>query len=247
MLIANPMSNNEPEWRADETFSPSAMLKIEGRSSSGSSFLGVIGGTEGHDQAFGGEYASVTTDSGWSLYLDARHTSGAKRFSPQLVPSGAGDVYVVRDLASQNTIETLLLTGVRWEGAIDLRAEYFYNSRGYTPEEWLTARSSVAVTEPASLLNLSLLLRSGEELLGQHYAYLSARIPDFGPKKDMQFFLRSLISIQDGSTILQSLFEKPFGDSLVFDLEGSVAIGDDNLELTSIERARATVGLKWTL
>ncbi|MEK7357545.1 MAG: hypothetical protein AAB250_13920, partial [Bdellovibrionota bacterium] len=65
MLILNPVSNNEPEWRAEQKFYGNGFLKTELRTKSGQSYVGLLGGTQSDGRKFFGEYLCMTSDIGW--------------------------------------------------------------------------------------------------------------------------------------------------------------------------------------
>lgn len=243
MLIVNPISNNEPPFMSEQEFRPSAFLKSEVRSKAGQSYFGLLAGTQADGRKFFGEYMNTTTDSGWSFYLDARHPIGERRF--QSKDQGA---YKANTLVSDDVgVKGLAVTGVRYEGRVDTRLEYFYNYDGFTRDDFRAQINSLRTLSPYYVSNLTRFLRPGLELYGQHYAYFSVRVPDLGRKKDSSFSFRTLSSIQDGSTLAQSSYEKPFSDSVVGLLEGFVTLGEENQELTLFDRTAVVVGAKWTL
>lgn len=249
MLIANPISNNEPAFRSDpgmdkEIFFPSGFLKTEITSAGQTSYIGLVGGTQPDSRPFFGEYLNFAMDSGWSFYIDSRHPIGVRHFVPRRTASG---FLLMDEQRDDDTIESLALAGLRWEGRVDLRIEYFYNSPGYDTSEFNLALDSITEPGPYLWLNFARFLRPGLEVYGQHVLYLSGRLPDFGKKKDMQFALRAAISLQDGSAFVQSILEKPLSDSIVLNLEADSTLGNMDSEFTLLDRLILIAGVKWTL
>lgn len=244
MLIANPISNNEEPYRAEQQFQSSGFLKSEVRNKAGNAYAGALLGSDDDRLPFIGEYGQFGWESGWSVYLDARQTRGNHTFVPQM--NGFG--YIEMDPKDDNSaIVNQSIVGVRWEGRVDVRAEFYWNSAGYTPDQFQWALSSVRVPTPWLANNLSRFLQPGLELLGRYYSYLSIRIPDLGRKKDVSIAFRNLNSLQDASGFAQFAFDKPLNDALVIELEADLAYGGPDSELTLASSYELVAGLKWTL
>ena len=242
MLILNPLPNNEPQWQADGQFSAGGFVKSELRSQDGASSLGGLAGTQPDGRRFFGEYGTLAFSSGWSIYLDARHPLGTRRYLPQASISGD-----LETLQTSDRLSSLALAGVRWEGRVDARLEYFYNSDGLSAAEFKSSLDTLRALSPNSPVNLARFLQPGLEIYGQHYLYASVRVPDLGHAKDISVSARVLGALQDGSSLLQASFEKPWSDSTVVLLEADATLGGDNQELTMFDRSAAFAGLKWTL
>lgn len=245
MLIANPVSNNEPSWRSGDTdFNANCLIKSEITAENPANYIGLVGGVQPDARPFFGEYFNYGWESGFSVYLDSRHPIGRKRFTPTLDP--LFNIELASDEDS-STIETLGILGVRWEGAADIRLEYLYNSQGYSLDEFELALDSLRAISIYLPTNYARFLQPGLELLGQHILYFSVRVSDIGPSDDASVFLRSLFSLQDNSATLQLATEKPLSDSLVLNIEGNFAFGEENSEFTLVDRAQGIIGIKWTL
>jgi hypothetical protein len=249
MLIINPVSNNEPAFQEGQNFQPSGFIKSEIRSandngsSDGQTYLGVLGGTQPDARKFFGEYFSTRFDSGWSFYLEARHPFGQRRFELQTKSGIKTDQLI----SNENGMNTLSLAGLRWEGRVDARLEYFYNSDGFNSRDFRDQVDTLKSPSPETPLNYSRFLRPGLELYGQAYAYLSLRIPDLGKSNNLQLALRSLVSLQDGSSIAQISVDKPLNDSFVGLIEAFTSIGGNDQELTLLDRTAIIAGAKWSL
>jgi hypothetical protein len=242
MLILNPVSNNEPLFMEGQEFQPSGFLKTEIKNQGGQTYLGGLAGSQPDGRKFFGEYFNSSFESGWSFYFDARHPLGERRFELQNKSGFKTETLVSND----SGLHALLLSGVRWEGRIDARMEYFYNSDGLNRNEFQDQLSALKAISPVTLLNFSRFLRPGLELYGQHYSYFSARIPDLGSKKDLQVALRSIVSLQDGSSISQLSVDKPLSDAFVGLLEAFTALGENDRELTLVDRTALIAGVKWS-
>jgi hypothetical protein len=242
MLILNPVSNNEPEWQADGQFNAGGFLKSELRNAGGDSSIGALAGSQPDGRRFFGEYGTYAFASGFSLYADARHPVGTRRYLP-LSASGGN----LETLQTSDRLATLALAGLRWEGRVDARVEYFYNSDGLTAAEFKSSLDSLRALSAYIPINLARFLQPGLEIYGQHYLYLSVRVPELGRAKDSSFSARLLTAVQDGSTLAQVSYEKPWNDSVVLLLEGDATFGQENQELTMFDRTAAFTGLKWTL
>lgn len=244
MLILNPVSNNEEPFRAEQQFQSSGFLKSEWRASSGGSYAGLLAGSDSDRLPFIGEYALLGLESGWSFYLDARHTKGNHSYVPVTNEFG----YVEMDpLNDDSTLVTQGIGGVRWEGRVDVRVEFFWNSAGLDSAQFHQALQSVRVLSPWLTSNISRFLQPGLELPGRAYSYLSLRIPDLGPKKDVAVALRGIQSLQDGSGLTQVTFEKPVSDSVVTELEADMVYGAGDSELTMTSSYEFVAGVRWTL
>ena len=153
----------------------------------------------------------------------------------------------MNELSDDVALQSLLISGVRYEGRVDVRLEYFFNSDGYSTKELEWALQSLSTASPTLARNFNYFFKSGLELPGQHYVYASIRVPDIGWKKQGSFAIRDLISGQDASNILQLSAEQPVSDSVVLNFEASAFLGQDDRELTLVDRSVVTAGLKWTL
>lgn len=242
-IILNPTSNNESPWQTETEFQPSGFLKSELGSQDGSSYVGAIAGSQPDGRRFLGEYGAFGFSNGLSLYLDARHCIGSRRFAPQTLSNGT--LLNLQSTAEQ--ISSLGIIGVRWEGRVDARIEYFKNTEGLSNDEFRAAIDSVQNFSPYVVTNLSRFIKPGLEMLGQQYLYSSIRIPDLGSQKNVSLSFRFIESLQDQSAMIQVSSEKPLNDGTVGLIEGSCTLGGDNLELTLSDRTAIFAGLRWVL
>ena len=93
---------------------------------------------------------------------------------------------------------------------------------------------------------LKRILGSGMELLGEHYAYASLRIPDLW-KQNNNVALRYVHSLMDQSGSVQLAWDLAIGDAWTLFAEADVSVGDKTQELSALEKASGEIGLKWNL
>lgn len=241
MAILNPIDNRQTAWREGDSFDSRGALKIDYRNAGGNINLGALGGIEQDQRPFVSEYGSVLFDSGYSIYGEARHTQGSSAFHPTTNPLG------YTEMTSEDTHETrtLAIAGLRWEGRVDVRAEYLYNQNGYDKDEFKQAFQSTQSLSPAILNNVKRFLRPGLELYGKQTLYLSLRIPELGKKKESTVAIRSLVSMQDGSSLGMLDWESPWSDSLTLLFEIQKAFGEKNQEMTLFLNEKVAGGLRW--
>lgn len=237
-------SNNEPYWIADKKFSPQMLVKTEWRFENPSNYVGVVLGQQEQNHGFVGEYLVFYPAEGFSVYLDSRQTQGITTYQP--VPNGFNgyDLEEDEDLKKQSV--TLTVTGLRYEGSVDFRLEYVSNPAGYDSEEFKKAKAAVTQISPNLASNVQRFGRSGLELPGKNYLYASARFTEFLSIRDFNFYLRYLLSLQDSSGSFQTGFDKVMTDAMVFYFEGSASQGEQDSELTLLNRLQLTAGMRWT-
>ncbi len=243
VLLQEAFNNQEPYWIADRDFEKKTLLKIEGRSSTQANrYFGLVLGQQEARRFLTGIYFNFNITDSHSIYLDGKFSEGSIAYYPtELLPA------VFMQLPSEakaNQAQQYVIGGFRWEGRWDVRAEYLYNSAGYKPDEITSGINSTVATNPYYLFNLNRLTRSGLEFIGQHYAYLSVRIPDLGKKKNGSAALRFLYSLQDKSSVTQASYETALGDMLNFYIETSVNAGQDNTEFNLLEKASLFLGVR---
>lgn len=239
--ILEPVNNGTPFWIYKQTFKPKGIIKVERRGKNSLNYLGIDAGTIDDGIPFIGEYFNFEMIQGFSLYLDARHSRGYAQYKPDISQDGLFDMVYVKNTEVWNT---LLVTGLRWEDRLDFRIEYIYNSYGLTFEDMQAAFLSSIPLHPRGDENLKRLKGSGMELFGQHYAYLSLRIPDLFIQNN-NLALRYLRSLMDQSASLQTAFDTALGDSWTFFAEVNISFGDSTQELSALEKGSGVLGLKW--
>jgi len=241
--LIEPINNGNSFWIYEQKFKPKGAVKIERRGENALNYFGIDAGTLHDDIPFIGEYFNVEAFQGLSFYLDARHSNGSAQYKPDLSPDTLYDMYYVKKTGVWNT---LLATGLRWEGRVDFRLEYVYNSYGLIKEDLQFAFLSALPQHPRSDQNLKKLLGSGMELFGQHYGYLSLRIPDlFVQNNNLSF--RYVRSLMDQSASLQTSYDTAIGDAWTLFAEINVSIGDNTQELSALEKSSGALGFKWNL
>lgn len=241
IAIAEPVNNGTSFWIYEQEFKPKGVVKIEVRGKNSLNYAGIDGGVIDDQIPFFGEYFNFELVEGFSAYLDARHSHGCAQYKPDVSPDGLFDMVYVRNTEVWNS---LLVTGVRWEGSVDLRLEYVYNSYGLDSFDMQAAFLSALPQHPRGDENLKRLLGSGMELLGQHYAYLSLRIPDLWVQNNNLSF-RYVQSLMDQSSSLQTALDTAIGDAWTLWAELNVSFGDNTQELSALEKGSGMLGIKW--
>ncbi len=246
ILIAEPVSNNEPFWMAEKEFKPEFVIKFERNWKNTRNYYGLLAGSEAQNNPFVGEYAHYELKPGWSLYLDAKHSYELQSYRPEKNLLGSYDMNLTGEKSKEWS--HLGLFGFRYEGDVDFRIEYLYNSLGYSKDEFdnaVLSASNFFSTQYAQ--NATRFLNSGLNLMTQHYLYLSLRVMDPGSIKDVNFFLRGLASATDSSGLGQFEFDKSVGDAFVVYGSYTSFFGKENSEFKLLDDWRALVGLKYTL
>lgn len=244
--LLEPINNGTSYWIYEQEFKPQGVLKIERRGANALNYIGFNVGTMVDQIPFIGEYFNYELVEGISAYLDARHSSGRVQYLPKISSDSPPDPLFDMVYVRQNQPwQTLLVSGLRWEGSIDVRLEYVYNSYGLTKEDMQAAFLSALPQHPRGMQNLKRLMGSGMELFGQHYGYLSLRIPDF-IKQNYNLAFRYMKSLMDQSARLQTSFDSPLGESGTLFAEANISFGNSTQELSALEKAMGLLGVKWS-
>jgi hypothetical protein len=241
IAIAEPINNGDSFWIYEQQFKPKGAVKIERRGKNSFNYFGIDAGLIDDTIPFLGEYFNFEVLQGLSLYLDSRHSDGSAKYDPKISPDGLYDMVYVKNKHSWNT---LLATGLRWEGPVDIRIEYIYNSFGLTKDLMMAAFQSAIPQHPRGDENLKKVMGSGREFLGQHYAYVSMRIPDLFVQNN-NLAIRYLQSLMDQSASLQAAADTALGDAWTLFGEVSFGIGDNTQELSALEKVSGQLGAKW--
>jgi hypothetical protein len=244
VVILEPVSNNDAEWREDESFTPKALVKYEIQNSDGSGNIGVVGGREEKENAFAGLYFTDPVGSGFSVYADAKAYEKEINFKPEQ----NGLFFFLVDPSEKKRWPSLSVTGIRWEGRVDIRLEFLYNSAGFSDDEMKAAFAAVSNPfNPNYVQNLRRFQRPGLELLGKRYSYGSFRVNEPFDYKDLNFYFRHLYSWQDFSSQGQMEFDKSMADSLVLFGSVAAAFGKKDSEFKLLNDWQTLIGVKWVL
>jgi hypothetical protein len=247
VLIAEPVSNNEPFYMMEKEFEPQAAIKLEKNWKGTRNYIGGVAGMEAQQNPFFGEYAHYEWLPGYSIYVDAKHSYELAYYGPTKLPTPTGyDMQLYGE--DSGDWSHLALAGLRYEGDFDLRFEYLYNSLGYTEEEFKAAVQSASnIFSPNYAQNISRFLFSGLNLRTQHYAYFSLRVTEPFQMKDWTFSLRNLNSLTDQSGLVQGEFDTSIGGSLTIFGSYTYFFGDMNSEFCLLNDWATQLGLKYSL
>lgn len=245
VFIIQPVSNNEPEWIAENSFNVKGLLKYEKLWSQSGNNIGIVAGIEDKSNLFIGEYAAYYPMEGLSVYGDIKHAQKHVNFVPE--PNATLYDLVPYDQSSnEEQISTLAAVGLRWEGDFDIRAEYIFNGMGFDKTQMSqTFLAAADIMNPNYVQNLKRFQRIGLEMLGQNYAYFSYRVSDPFKFRELNFYVRHIHSFQDESGQTQVEFDKSFMDSFIFFVNFSFASGDLDTEFRLINDWQALLGIKW--
>lgn len=243
VLIAEPVSNNESPW-AEGEFVPKALLKYEHQSEESASQIGAVAGQEEKNKRYLGSYFSWQVSEAFSIYADAKTTEKEIGFRPEQT----GIFWNLVTPASQRDWPVLAVSGLRWEGDFDVRAEYLYNSAGFTEEEWAAVLSAVAnPLNPNYLSNIVRFQNLGLELPGKQYLYFSYRVNEPFENKDLNIYLRDLYSLQDYSSQIQFEFDKAISDAVMMFGNVTATAGRKEAEFRLLNTWQMLLGVKWVL
>lgn len=246
ILITEPISNNETYWMEEKEFKPQIAVKYERNWKNTRNYYGLIGGMESQSNPFIGEYAHYEFKPGYSIYLDAKHGYELARYTPK--PNALGSYDMELEGEKSKEWSHIGLAGFRYEGDVDFRIEYLYNSAGYTKADFDAAVASASNFMSANYVrNARRFLYSGLNLMTQHYLYLSLRVSEPWKVKDFNFYLRTLNAIQDSSGLIQAEMDKAIGDSFVGFVSYTSFTGKENSEFRLLDQWRLLWGLKYTL
>ena len=237
--------NQQPSWNAGESFSNTAMGKLEYKTDRGTDYIGVTGGGGLSVRPWIGEYGVWEFADGFSIYVDARQVSGSNAFYPEVLPSGY--VQMQQSLLNSNQILGLTVAGFRYESTIDWRLEFLDNEIGYSVADFQNAVAGASEVSPYLAANLNYFLYPGLELYQRHYLYTSLRAPDLGKKKLYTLMARYFVSIDDGSANMTGSVQRLWGDHGMFFLEASYLYGGSNNEINFLFNFEVLGGLRLSL
>ena len=243
IFMFQPVSNNEAEWIAEDTFTPKFLLKYEKTGKKATNYFGVVAGSEEKNNIFFGEYFNFSFFEGFSLYTDMKHAQNRINFIPEV--NGAL-VNLVPETHSEAQWPTLAVFGARWEDTYDVRLEYIYNGMGLSESDLNLAVASVSnFTNPAYPQNLGRFLKPGLELLGQNYLYVSWRVSDPFRLRELNLYFRYICSLQDKSSQMQFEFDRALWESFLLFSNVSFSNGNIDSEFRLLNAWQALIGLKW--
>jgi len=246
VFLTEFLSNNEASFMADSIFEKKYLAKIETTDLMPNSYLGFVVGQIENSEFFFGEYASFQFLETYSLYFDIKHPKGNKHYHPRKNAINNYDMQL-SDTTLEDNFHTFANVGARYEDKFDVRLEYIYQSYGYTKEEFQQAKLGTQTISVQLPENIKRFYRSGLDLYGKDYLYLSLRIPDLGSKNDTTLFFRNLNSLMDQSRSYQFSLEKNIFDSLVFNTDITYNQGDKDSELMLLSESSIFLGVKWSL
>lgn len=245
LLLNEFLSNNEPEFIADEDFKNKSLFRIENKLSNPFNYWGLTIGTEQNQDLFVGAYGNWTFYETLSFYVDSKHRKGRYHYRPEQNFLGLYDLTLAP--REKESIFNLSVLGLRYEEDIDLRLEYVNNQIGFNKSELKNAITSASTLSPNLVQNLKRFQNTGLEFLGQNYLYISLRKNNVLKFmfKDLIFSTRYLHSMQDSSGVLQMVFEKPIFVSATGYLESQLSLGEDAKEFTLADRSRVALGFQF--
>lgn len=243
VLMLQPVSNNEPEWIAEDKFKPKAIFKYEKSWTKTNNYLGLVVGSEEQSNFFVGEYLNYSFFEGLSAYADVKHAQNRINY----IPAISGTTYdMIPENLKKNQWPTLGVFGLRWEDSYDIRFEYIYNGMGYTKDDLNAAVISASSRlNPNYVQNLSRFLKPGLEILGQNYIYASYRINEPFKFKEFNFYSRYIQSLQDDSAQFQIEFDKALFNSYLIFSNVSFSSGAIDTEFRLLNDWQALLGFKW--
>ena len=240
VFMAEPVSNNEAHWIAEEKFKPQFAGKFETAWTGTRNFLGVAFGIPDNADFFIGEYFQYEFTEGVSIYADAKHSANTLFYEPQT--EGVFQRMLPSD--QEGAMSTLAVAGFRYEDSFDARLEYIYNSAGYDQKKFDQALLASSQLSPYLVDNIKRFQKSGLELLSQNYIYFSLRKTDPFEIKDLSLFFRSLTSLMDNSGVEQFEFDKSVLDWMNVFGQYSAFRGEQDSEFKLLDDWKASVGLK---
>ncbi len=247
VVAVEPISNQEPEFIAEDTFATKGFVKYEKSWSGTLNSIGVTAGVAEKNNIFFAEYFNWAINDIFSLYADFKHQKDQVNYRPMV--NGAFYDMVASD-PDENQWATLGVAGVRIEHPIDIRFEYIYNSAGYDldqTDEAIAAASNFF--NPNYARNVRRFFRPGLEILGRQYFYTSFRLTDPALIQNFSFYLRWLHSFQDQTAQVQTEIEKSFFDSWTVyagQTLGTFETHSSTSEFRLVQTGESFLGLKYS-
>tara|TARA_B110001454_G_C12723266_1_gene436114 strand:+ start:33163 stop:34437 length:1275 start_codon:yes stop_codon:yes gene_type:complete len=246
VFLYEPISNAERPWIADETFQPKTLVKTEWIGESGIDSFGFVFGKEERGQGFFGEYFNFSPTEGFSFYLDSKHTETSPAYYPD------ANAYGTESLVYNNRVRggwaSFGVAGLRKEWShLDFRAEYIYNTGGWTTEQFQDAKVILTQKNPDTPSNYARFASPGLELIGRGYGYLSMRFFNIGKKDNHSIAFRYLLSQADSSSNLTITYDWDFNNFINIFAEFAGSFGSQESELNLLQQQSMMIGFRWSL
>jgi hypothetical protein len=243
VLIAEPISNAEPEWIAESQFNSKFLAKYEKIFSGTSNQIGFVVGTEEKNNFFLGQYFSMTFADSLSFYADVKESKNKLNYMPKR--NGTHYDLVFSD-SHPIDWSTLGVLGIRWEEEFDARLEFVHNGAGFDRHELNQAIFSASdYSNPNYRQNLERFRRIGLEFFGKSYTYFSIRKSDPLEINDLNIFFRNLFSLQDSSGLFQFEADYSLFDSWQILTHFNFINGNSNSEFRLSNDWQFLMGVKW--
>lgn len=228
-LIAEPISNGEPDWIAGHTFTPRGLVRLERQvGDNPGNYVGATAGRMERGQLFASAYAATYVAELWSMYVDGRLSPG----TPTIYPSLTSPNFKSPGQVNGGAWNGLATIGVRYEGYFDTRVEYILNTYGFNDTEWA---NTLALARANPLL-ATVAYGAGTELARQHYLYASARTDRLGTGDTWHLGFRYLHSLGDHSGSLFSSLEWNFNSYCTAILEPMITHGAPDGEFSQLTK-----------
>ncbi len=246
IFIAEPVSNNEHYPFFDRAFKPQWIFKFEKSKRRTRNYWGLLAGQEHQGNTMLGQYGQFEFKPGHSIFMDIKESQSYSFYRPEQKASGAVDFSL--DGENSGRWSTLGSIGYRYEGDIDLRLEYLYNSLGYKSSDWSLVRESLTqFTNPEYVNNLMKFKESGLKIYSEKYLYFSIRVSNPFKTEDLNAFLRTFYSLSDSSGLAETEFDTAMGDYFTLFASYSYNYGKENSEFLLQNKWRFQIGLKYLL
>lgn len=232
IFTVEAIDNLESKFRADQEFYQAWLLRYDQQASQSSFSFGlVVGKDEFNQNILGGYQLWQQRDTGLSLTAEVRITEDASRF--EVKDQIFGSEVILQSKSNQSIFSVM---GIRYEGDVDLRAEWIHYDLGYNESEWDSLLQAVKNISIYSVKNIQRFSRPGLEFLSKNYLSLSFRKSNIGPWSDWQWIIRLLSAIEDNnhysvkSNLFVSQLEAPFRDSWISVFEVQKSLGKKDSE-----------------
>jgi hypothetical protein len=235
-------------------FHPQALVRMEYMREA--QYVGLVLGSQLNGSRYFGEYASWTSEDGFSLFFDAVHRQGRLVKSPvsevgTMVPGSleeAQDLTLFEEEAKGEKVMTFAVIGLRYEWQeSDFRTEWIEYQEGYSrgEQEQLLVNLRTAGANP--FLAQQLLLQSqdtGRIYPGRRLYMFSYRKQKPFALQDSTAYLRYLASATDGSAQAYGHWETAWNDQLVGFLAFGLGVGSKTSEMSGLVASSVLLGLK---
>lgn len=239
-LMSEIFSTPENEIMADESFAPSFFARYERSLRNGQSSLGTSFGIEAPQQLFIGPHFNLSSESGFSLYLDSRVSQKSISHRPSLT-------LLRMERSESSSPRSLILIGIRWEGDLDLRLENLHQSNGYSKEEYNNSLGLLSLPLASQASSFARFTNSGLEFWGRNLGLLSIRKNSIAGWADTHLAYRHLRSLMDDSRNHQLNLEFPIGIRGQGVILLQIAEGGSLQELSSLSNSGGEFFMKWAL